>query len=172
MKKMAFYLVGPIQWAQDFMSWREEIREFLENQGHEALLPWGEIYHGKKGKAVFSEWMKNMKKEEFFQRVRSYMRRYVIKWDLKAVEKCDGIIFYLPKDTPTVGSYGELTLIYYFVHHRKFKKFKGRQKRIFVITEMPLEDLSYWLIGCSDRIFFGMKDFKRYFERKFNRKKK
>ena len=48
--------MGPIQWADDFMSWREDAREKLEDLGHEAIFPWGEIYHGKKGNAIFSKW--------------------------------------------------------------------------------------------------------------------
>lgn len=153
------------------MSWREDLREFLESLGHEAILPWGEIYHGKMGRAVFKKWIKKMSLNDCLSRIRKYMRRYVIKWDLKAVEKCDGIIFWLPKGVPTVGSFGELTLIYYFIHHKKLKKYKGRKKKIFIVTEIPIADLSYWLIGCSDRIFFHMKDFKEYFEQEYKQER-
>jgi len=151
------------------MTWREDIREFLENLGHEAIFPWGEIYHGKKGKAVFSDWAKEMDQDEFLGRVRKYMRRFVIKWDLKAVEACDGIVFFLPKGVKTIGSHGEATLIYYFIHHKKFKKYRKRMKRIFIITDTPLEELSYWLIGCSDWIFPSFKEFKKYMRINFDR---
>lgn len=171
LKKLKFYLVGPIQWAEDFMSWREDIKEFLEECGHEALFPWGEIYHGKKGKAVFSEWVKEMSSEDCLGRIRTYMRRFVLKWDLQAVDNCDGIIFWLPKDLKTVGSYGEETLIYYFVYHKKYKKYIGRFKRIFIVTDIPLEEMSYWMIGCSDRIFKSFDEFKDYFRKNFNKKK-
>ena len=70
MKKMSWYLVGPIQWADDFMSWREDAREELEKLGHEAIFPWGEIFHGKKGKAVFSDWVKVMSHDDYLGRVR------------------------------------------------------------------------------------------------------
>ncbi len=171
-KSLKWYLVGPIQWEEDFMSWREEIREFLEKCGHEALLPWGEIYHGKRGRAVFSEWAKTMSKDDFLGRVRKYMRRFVIKWDLKEVEAADGIIFFLPKDVATVGSYGEETLIYYLAYHKKLAKWKASHKKILVVTDIPVEELSYWMIGCSDRVFFGWKSFKDWFIRHFDNIKK
>jgi len=169
MKKMKWYLVGPIQWAKDFMSWREDAREELEELGHEAIFPWGEIFHGKKGKAVFSDWAKVMDHDEYLGRVRKYMRRYVIKWDIKAVEACDGIVFWLPKDVKTVGSHGEATLIYYFVHHKRLKKYRGRHKKIFIISDIPLSDLSNWTIGCSDRIFKSWNEFWKYMKDNFNR---
>lgn len=172
MKRLKFYLVGPIQWSDNFMGWREDLREFLEEYGHEALLPWGEIYHGKKGKMVFLNWAKELSPKVYFAKVRKYMRRHVIKWDLKAVEACDGIIFWLPKGIKTVGSYGEITLIYYFIYHKKYSKWKGKQKKIFVITDIPIEELSYWLIGCSDKIFKNFKKFKKYFKENFNQKRK
>ena len=171
-KRLKWYLVGPIQWTEDFMHWREETQEFLEECGHEALFPWGEIYHGKKGKAVFTEWATTMPLDDYLGRVRKYMRRYVIKWDLKAVEASDGIIFWLPKNVKTVGSYGELTTIYFLAIHKKLAKWKGSHKKIFVITTIPLGNLSNWMIGCSDRIFFNWKDFREYFIKHFNNKKK
>jgi len=172
LRKKAFYLVGPIQWADDFMSWREDMREFLENLGHEAIFPWGEIYHGKLGKAAFSKWLKRMSVPDFFGRVRKYMRRYVIKWDIKAVEACDGVIFWLPRNVRTVGSYGEATLIYYLIYHKRLKKYKGRRKKIFVVTDIPPQELGYWLIGCSDRIFTTMDKFKEYFEENYDKRGK
>jgi len=171
-KKLKFYLVGPIQWTEDFMNWRIDLREYLEDQGHEGLLPWGEIYHGKMGRLVFTKWAKSMSRDDYLGRVRKYFRKYVIKWDIRAVEACDGIIFWLPKDIPTVGSHGECTLIYYLVHHKKLAKWRASHKKIFVVTTIPAKDLSYWLIGCSDRIFFNWNEFKAYFGKRFNNKKK
>jgi len=170
MKKLKFYLAGPIQFTDDFMNWREDIRDFLEELGHEALLPWGEIFHGKKGKAVFNEWTEEMSSVEYLRRVSKYMRTYVMKWDLKAVIKSDGVICYLPKGVPTSGSHGELTLIYYLLHHKKRKK--NRSPRIFVVTDEKLEDLFYWVIGCSDRVFFDWKSFKKYFKEHFSNKQR
>lgn len=170
-KSLKWYLVGPIQWADDFMSWREELREFLEDQGHEAILPWGEIYHGKMGRDVFMRWAVEMSQDDYLGRVRTYMRKFVVKYDIAAVEASDGIIFWLPKETQTVGSYGELTLIYYLAYHKKNGKFKGNYKKIFIVTDLPLEDLSYWMIGCSDRVFLSWDSFKEWFIRHFSNKK-
>lgn len=165
---MSWYLVGPIQWAKDFMSWRIEIEDFLEELGHSARMPWGEIHSGKEGKVLFSDWVKVMNPGDYYSRVRKYMRRYVIKYDLKQVVKGDGIIFYIPKDTPTVGSYGEQTLKYYLLNYRK----KTENKKIFVITDVPFSEQSYWMIGCSDMIFHSFEEFKQYFREHYDLKKK
>lgn len=169
MKKMTFYLVGPIQYVEDYMTWRQEMSNFLDELGHAAEFPWGEVYHGKEMKGIFSLWLKKMKVDDWLARVRKYMRAQVIRYDINALLKSDGIIFYLPKGTKTVGSYGEQTLAY-FLKKWKGKRFQG--KKIFVIVENEPKELSYWLIGCSDRVFFKMEDFKEYFKKHFNRNSK
>lgn len=174
MRKLTFYLVGPIQFAEDFMSWRKEMADFLEKLGHSVEFPWGEVYHSKWMKQEFYNWLKSMKKEDWVSRVRKYMRSQVIRFDINALLRSDGIIFYLPKNTKTVGSYGEQTLAYYLKKWREDKEGKkyASGKRIFVIVEEEPEDLSFWLIGCSDRIFWSIEEFKEYFLENFNRKRK
>lgn len=171
MKRLTFYLVGPIQYVEDYMSWRQDVADFLDSLGHSAEFPWGEVYHGKEMKGQFSEWIPHMSRDEWIHKVRRYMRAQVIRYDLNALLRSDGLIFYLPKGAVTVGSYGEQTVAYYLKKWTNQPKYKG--KRIFVIIEDDdLMSMSYWLIGCSDVLFFSMKEFKRYFKQNFNRIKK
>jgi len=174
MKKLSFYLVGPIQYVDDYFSWRQKMSDFLHELGHNAEFPWGEVYHSKWMRGEFKRDLKKMKREDWLKKVRRYMRAQVIRFDLQTLLKSDGIIFYIPKGTRTVGSYGEQTLAYYlkvWEPDKKGKKF-ARGKRIFVIAEDPIEDLSYWMIGCSDWIFSSLDEFRAYFKNNFNRNKK
>jgi len=173
MKKLRFYLIGPIQYVDDYYSWRVKMIEFLELLGHEGLMPWGEMYHSKWIKGEYKTWAEEMKPDEFCARVRKHMRANVLNFDISQVLNADGTIFYLPKETKTVGSYGEITLAYYlrkWGSNGKKKWFDG--KKLFVITENLAGDLPYWLIGCSDYIFFSQEEFEKYFKENFDRKKK
>lgn len=172
MRKLKWYLVGPIQYVEDYITWRQKMVNFLESLGHEGLMPWGEIYHSKWVRGEYKKWATEMKPEDFCSRVRKHMRGNVLNFDINALLDSDGIIFYLPKDTKTVGSHGEITLAYYlkrWVTNGKKKWFEG--KKIFLITDIPIEEMPYWLIGCSDYIFFSMEEFEKYFKENFDRKK-
>lgn len=171
MKSLAFYLVGPIQYVEDYMSWRRAVADFLEELGHTAEFPWGEVYHGKEMRGEFKTWFKESSKSDWVSRVRKYMRSQVIRYDINALLRSNGIIFYLPKGAKTVGSYGEQTLAYYLKKWRPEEK-KYQDISIFVIAEDGPEELSYWLIGCADWIFWSMDEFKEYFRKNYNRLEK
>jgi len=85
MKRFKFYLCGPIQYVEDFVTWRENISDFLEEMGHTAQWPWGEVYHGKKIKEIFIEWKETMSTDEWLKEIRTFVRRKVIRYDLEAV---------------------------------------------------------------------------------------
>lgn len=173
LKKLRWYLVGPIQFVEDYYSWRREMIQFLESLGHEGLMPWGEMYHSTWIKGEYKTWAKTMKEDEYLARVRKHMRKNVIHFDLNQLLDSDGLICSFPKDVITAGSHGEITLAYYlkkWESNGKKKWFDG--KKIFVITDIPTNELPYWLIGCSDRIFTNKGDFEKYFKESFNRKRK
>lgn len=142
--------------------------DFLEELGHSAEMPWGEVYHTKWMKEEFRKWSRTMEKVKWIEKVRNYVRKNILRYDINALLKSEGLIFYLPKETRIAGSFGEATLAYYIKRWTSSKNYKG--KKIFVITDERLEDLSYWVIGCSDEIFFGFEEFKSYFKKNFNRK--
>ena len=169
-KRLKFYLVGPVQYVEDHYTWREEVSSFLETLGHEALMPWGQMYHSKAMGEEYERWAGELKPEEFFARVRKDIRKKILSFDLNQVLKADGLIFYLPKGIQTYGSSGEITLAYYLKKWGNGKKRFYEGRRIFLITDIPLKDTPRWLVGCSDYVFTSLEEFREFFKENLDRK--
>jgi len=158
---MKIYLSGPIQYADNAFTWREKMDDFFERMGHEAIMPWELAHQERKIKTRFERICKNSKRDDFLDEVRKFMRSNIIKFDIEKLVNCDAILFWHPRDVKTAGSFGEVTLAYYF------REYLGKEFKIWVITDYRKNELSYWTVGCSDKVFQSFEDFEEYFEKKY-----
>lgn len=162
---MKIYLCGPIQYVEDYITWRSRMDDFLDELGHEAIMPWGEVYHGKKIKMKFKRLRLTATRDDYFDEVREYMKTNIIKFDLDALIASDAILFWHPRDIKTAGSFGEVTLAHYL------RAWTGKNYQIWVVSDYHKDELSYWVIGCSDKIFKSIEDFEDWFKKKYGEKK-
>lgn len=139
--------------------------DFFDELGHEAIMPWGEVYHGKKIKQKFRRLRETLTRDQYLDEVRAYMRKNIIQFDLNALIESDVILFWHPRDVKTAGSFGEITLAYYL------REWTKKDYKIWVITDERKDELSYWVTGCSDKIFKTFEDFEDWFKNKYNNKK-
>ena len=161
-KPMKIYLCGPIQYVEDYITWRSRMDDFLDEHGHEAVMPWGEVYHGKKIKMKFKRLRVDLERDKYFDEVRKYMKENIVKYDLDALISSDAVLFWHPRDVKTAGSFGEITLAHYL------REWTGRKYQIWVVSDYHKDELSYWVIGCSDKVFKTMEDFEDWFLKKYD----
>jgi len=134
--------------------------------GHEAIMPWELAHQERKIKSRFERICKNHSRDDFLDEVRAFMRQNIIKFDISKLVESDAILMWYPRDVKTAGSLGEITLAYYL------KEYGGKDYKIWIITDYRKNELSYWVIGCSDKIFQTFDDFEAWFEKKYKIKKK
>lgn len=138
---MKAYLSGAMEQARDEgAGWRERITDWLKsNLGHGVINPVEEtgILVAKEGAFDYRQW-KNSDPERFIQFVRKLIDR-----DIKAVTKeADYVICYWNKDVlKGGGTHGEVTLAYHY------------GIPVFLVNELPQQDLSGWILSCSTEVF-------------------
>ena len=137
---MLVYLSGSIEFADDGgRGWRRDITAFLTDMlGHQVYDP---ALDEKKNltdeeAANFRQW-----KVEAPERFREVVRK-IIDWDLDWVEnKADYIICYWDAAAARgAGTQSELTAAY------------RRGIPVFLVTEMPLTEVSGWVLACADAV--------------------
>ncbi|MCH8305272.1 MAG: hypothetical protein IIB94_09125 [Candidatus Marinimicrobia bacterium] len=142
---MTAYLSGAMEYSPDQgRGWRQEVSLLLkERLGHEVFNPNEEINQilSDEEELHFREWKEN--DEEKFK---TLMNR-IIDRDLRHLtEKSDYVICkwdeYAVKGG---GTHGEITVAYY------------HKIPVFLLSEMPRNRISSWILGCSENIFFDVE---------------
>lgn len=142
---MTAYLSGAMEYSPDQgRGWRQEVSLLLkERLGHEVFNPNEEINQilSDDEELHFREWKEN--DEEKFK---TLMNR-IIDRDLRHLtEKSDYVICkwdeYAVKGG---GTHGEITVAYY------------HKIPVFLLSEMPRNRISSWILGCSENIFFDVE---------------
>ncbi len=137
---MRIYLSGAIEHAPDHgRHWRAALTPFLEGLGHEVYDPAADAKKNLDAVEVehFREW-----KRTDLGRFQVTMRK-IIAYDLDIIEqRTDAIICYWDEHcSQGAGTQGELT-----VAHRLGLP-------VYLVTALPAEKISGWILGCSTQIF-------------------
>ena len=142
---MTAYLSGAMEYSPDQgKGWRQEVALLLKEQlGHEVFNPNEEINQilSEEEELHFREW-----KENDAEKFKTLMNR-IIDRDLRHLtEKSDYVICkwdeYAAKGG---GTHGEITVAYY------------HKIPVFLLSEMPRNRISSWILGCSENIFFDVE---------------
>ena len=152
---MIAYLSGPIENAEnDGADWRISMTDWLKyNVGHSVFNPveaTQEITKGYAGNSFRD--MIRTRPEEYKKLIRK-----IIDIDIDAVvNKSDYLIVNWEKSVfRGGGTHGEITMAYHF------------KKPIYLVNQVPIDDLSSWIYSCSTEVFNSFKDFKSYMIKKY-----
>jgi nucleoside 2-deoxyribosyltransferase len=153
---MFFYLAGSIEYSPDLgKGWRAEITPLLTSLGHEVYDPaLDEMKNLTEVEAQeFRSW-KSSDLSRFQQTVRK-----IIAYDLDLIEQqCDAIICYWDRYAERgAGTQGELT----FAHRLGIP--------VYLICDVPVEEMSGWLLGCASEVFTSLEDFRKFMGSRFAR---
>jgi hypothetical protein len=138
---MRAYLAGSIEFSNDGgRGWRKEFGNFLEESlGDEVYDPAEDEKKNLTDEEVaqFRGW-KTTQLDRFRQVVRK-----IIDFDLDLLERrIDYVVCYWDKNsTQGGGTPAELTFAY------------RRGIPVYLVTELPVEQVSGWVISCADRVF-------------------
>ena len=138
---MLAFLCGGMEFSPDGgREWRESARRWIEeNLHHRVFDPTMEAR-----RILSAEEFENFQgwKNNDIDRYRRLMR-FIIRHDLEVIAtQADYVVCYW--DVAAAhggGSHSELTM----AHHKGIP--------VYLVTEMPLEDISGWVLGCADRLF-------------------
>ncbi len=156
---MLAYLCGPIEFAEDGgRLWRRKLAPYLRDQlGHRVYDP---AEDEKKNlsddeAANFRSW-----KTQDLDRYRRVIRK-IIAFDLDLIEhKADYLICYWAgSGAQSGGTPAELT-----VAHRKGIP-------VYLVTTLPVEEVSGWMLGCSDQVFTSIESLKEFLSTRFARER-
>jgi len=156
---MLAYLCGPIEFASDGgRLWRRKLTPFLcEELGHRVYDPAEDEKKNLTGEEVanFRTWKKT--NVERFRRV----VRKIIQFDLDLIEnKADYVICHWDAAAGQGGgTSAELT-----VAHRKGIP-------VYLVTQLPAEEISGWMLACADRVFGSVEELKRFLLGRYGREK-
>ncbi len=153
---MFFYLAGSIEYSPDLgKGWRAEITPLLTSLGHEVYDPaLDEMKNLTEVEAQeFRSW-KSSDLSRFQQTVRK-----IIAYDLDLIEQqCDAVICYWDRYAGRgAGTQGELT----FAHRLGIP--------VYLICDVPVEEMSGWLLGCASEVFTSLEDFRKFMGSRFAR---
>lgn len=137
---MLIYLCGAIEYSPDHgKAWRTQITTFLNELGHDVYDPALDEQKDLTDEEVrnFRSW-KRTDMPRFQQAIRK-----IIQYDLDWVEeRCDAIIALWDEYASMgAGTQGELTVAY------------RRGVPVYLVTTMPAEKISGWILGCAHQIF-------------------
>jgi nucleoside 2-deoxyribosyltransferase len=154
---MLAYLCGPIEFAVDGGKlWRRKLTPFLRQElGHRVYDPAEDEKKNLTDEEVahFREW-----KTADLERFRRVVRK-IIQFDLDLVEnKADYVICYWEgSGTQSGGTPAELTVAYR----------KGIP--VYLVTELPVDQISGWVLACADRIFSSLDELKAFLAQRYSR---
>ena len=152
---MIAYLSGAMEYANDEgEGWRKDITEWLsKNLGHSVINPVEEsrIIITNTNSHDYRNW-----KEADLSRYKNFVNQFVIR-DIDAVTKeANYIICFWNEDVfKGAGTHGEVTLA--FEHSIP----------LYLVNQVPLTDLSGWIIACSTDIFENFEELKLFLLSKF-----
>ena len=153
---MIAYLSGPIENAKDNgANWRNDITKWLRYKlNHKVFNPVIET------KSI----IKNHNSNDFRLMKKSNPEQYkklirqIIKIDLDAV--VNSTDYLIVKWDESVfkggGTHGEVTMAYWL------------KKPVFLVNELPIDDVSSWIFSCSEHIFDNFDDLKIKLEELFS----
>jgi nucleoside 2-deoxyribosyltransferase len=155
---MLAYLCGPIEYAEDGgRLWRRKLAPFLREQlGHRVYDPAEDEQKNLTEEEVahFREW-----KTTDLERFRRVIRK-IIAFDLDLIEnKADYLICYWDSLAKSGGTSAEMT-----VAHRKGIP-------VYLVSTLPAQEISGWMLGCSDQLFRSVEDLKGFLVARFSREK-
>jgi len=156
---MLAYLCGPIEFAADGGKlWRRKLTPFLrEKLGHRVYDPAEDEKKNLTDEEVasFREW-----KATDLDRFRRVVRK-IIQFDLDLIEnKADYVICYWDASgAHSGGTPAELTAAFR----------KGIP--VYLVSELPCEQISGWMLGCADRVFTSLDDLKRFLAERYGRER-
>lgn len=155
---MLAYLCGPIELADGGGKlWRRKLTPFLRDVlGHRVydLSEDGRKNLSDEEVAHFREWRKTN-----LDRFRRVVRK-IVQFDLEFIEnKADYVICYWDEAAPGGGTPAELTVAYR----------KGIP--VYLVTPMPPEEISGWILACADRVFATIEELKVFLSDRYGRER-
>ncbi len=148
-KIMIAYLSGPIENASNNGShWRDLMTDWLKTSlNHNVFNPVIET------KSIVKQNLDGDFRKMKISNPNKYKKiiRKIIKLDLEAVsEKADYLIVKWDKSVfKGGGTHGEITLAYWL------------GKPVYLVNDLPINDVSSWIFSCSDEIFENFEDLKK-----------
>ncbi len=152
---MLAYLSGSIENSPDGgRAWRAAIKPFLvEYLNHQVYDPSEAIPRllGHETYEAFRGWKKTDP-----DRFREVVRR-IIAHDLEILTTKADYVICNWDETALLGggTHGELTL----AHHRKIP--------VYLVTHLPLEDISGWILGCADIVLPSFNELRNLLDKKY-----
>jgi nucleoside 2-deoxyribosyltransferase len=143
------YLAGAIEFAVDAgRGWREQITPFLRDRlGHEVYDPARD-----ERKSLDDEECRNLRawKTTDLPRFRAAVRK-IIEFDLGIIARSDYVVCYLDESgLRGGGTAAEMTFAF------------RRGIPVYLVTELPLAEVSGWMLGCSARVFSGFEPLREF----------
>jgi hypothetical protein len=150
---MLIYLCGAIEYSPDHgKAWRAEVTRFLHEFGHDVYDPALDEKKDLTDLEVrdFRDW-----KETDLPRFQQTIRK-IIQYDLDWVEdRCDALVAYWDEHAGKgAGTQGELTAAY------------RRGVPIYLVTELPVAQVSGWVLGCASHVFSSFAELQEFLARK------
>ncbi|MDP6877687.1 MAG: hypothetical protein QGI18_03745 [Candidatus Marinimicrobia bacterium] len=152
---MIAYLSGAMEYADDEgEGWRKNITEWLtSNLDHSVINPVEEsrLIISNTDSHDYRNW-----KETDLVRYKNFINKFVMR-DIEAVTREANYIICLWNEEvfKGAGTHGEVTLA--FEHSIP----------VYVVNQVPLTDLSGWIIACSTEIFENFEELKLFLLSKF-----
>lgn len=151
---MRVYLAGPIEHAPDGgRAWRHRLASFLDQTlDHEVYDP----ARDEKKSLTEEEW-RNFRSWKVAQtgRFRDTIRK-IIDYDLSILSGVDYVICHWDQyASQGGGTQGELT----FARHHRIP--------VFLVRSVPLEQISGWIIGCSEEVFSSFEELEAFLLKRF-----
>ena len=152
---MLAYLSGSIENAPDGgRAWRAALKPFLVEQlRHEVYDP-AEAIPRLLGREVY-ESFRGWKRTDP-DRFREVVRR-IIAHDLEILTTKTDYVICNWDETAILGggTHGELTL----AHHRHIP--------VYLVTHLPIENISGWILGCADLILPNFSELRNFLDKKY-----
>ena len=152
---MIAYLSGPIENAEnDGADWRKSLTPWIKNTlSHKVFDP----------VIATRDITKGLTSSEFRKMKRSNPDKYkklireIINIDIEAVvNNSDYLIVNWNKSVfKGGGTHGEITLAYFL------------KKPIYLVNNVPFDDLSSWIFSCSTEVFDSFEDLKTHLIKKY-----
>ncbi|HEY4579992.1 MAG TPA: hypothetical protein VIG89_03060 [Candidatus Acidoferrales bacterium] len=155
---MFCYLCGSIEFAADKGKlWRRKIRPFIEETlRHRVYDPAEDERKNLTDEEVahFRSW-----KQSDPERFRQTVRR-IINFDLDLIQhQADYLVCFWDSDSGRGGgTAAELTAAYR----------KGIP--VYLVTELPLDEVSGWVLACADRVFANFEGLKAFLQERYEKK--
>ena len=152
---MIAYLSGPIENAEnDGADWRKSLTPWIKNTlSHKVFNP--VIATRDITKGLTSSEFRNMKRSNPDKYKK--LIREIINIDIEAVvNNSDYLIVNWNKSVfRGGGTHGEITLAYFL------------KKPIYLVNNVPFDDLSSWIFSCSTEMFDSFEDLKTHLIKKY-----